>query len=162
DQRAHGAPGPGRHLFGCRRRSLRRRRGSGRGHGRGRGRGRGNSHGTLTGDLSSAGDRRSAVLFAVRSAHGPVVTRARISVTAPQAATIHQPGRLAATNPARIPPCRLPLSTDPITATPSDVPTWRLVEATPAATPACCRGIPDTAELVIGALTRPIPMPKIT
>jgi hypothetical protein len=60
-----------------------------------------------------------------------------MTMTAPQAATIHQPGWLAGTNPVLIGPCRLPLSTDPMTATPSDVPTCLLVDATPAATPAC-------------------------
>ena len=47
-------------------------------------------------------------------------------------------------------------------ATPSALPTWRLVEATAAATPACSRGMPDTAVLVIGALTKPNPMPQTT
>ena len=85
----------------------------------------------------------------------------RMSTIAPQAATIHHPSWLAGTNPVRIAPCRLPLSTEPMTATPSDVPTCRLVDATPAATPACWRGMPDTAALVIGAFTRPNPAPKI-
>src|SRR5207247_940918 len=48
-------------------------------------------------------------------------------------------------------------STEPITATPRAAPTWRLVDATAAATPACSRGMPDTAVLVIGAFTRPKP-----
>ena len=39
------------------------------------------------------------------------------------------PSWLAGTNPVRIAPCRLPLSTEPMTATPSDVPTCRLVDA---------------------------------
>ena len=50
----------------------------------------------------------------------------------------------------------------PTTATPSDWPTWRLVEAMAAATPAWERGMPDTAVLVIGAFTMPVPIPKIT
>ena len=112
--------------------------------------------------MPAAGSSRAAVRAAVRRAQRPVVVMPRISISAPQAATIHQPGWLAGTNPVRIAPCRLPLSTEPITATPSDVPTCRLVDATPAATPACWRGMPDTAALVIGAFTRPNPTPKIT
>ena len=50
----------------------------------------------------------------------------------------------------------------PTTATPRDWPTWRLVEAMAAATPAWARGMPDTAVLVIGAFTMPVPIPKIT
>ena len=76
------------------------------------------------------------------------------------AAIIHQPGRVADANPAAIEPCRFAASTEPITATPTDEPTWRLVEAMPDATPACDRGIPDTAEFVIGAFTKPMPMPN--
>ena len=51
-------------------------------------------------------------------------------------------------------------STAPTTATPSVCPNCRLVEATAAATPACARGIPDTAVLVIGAFTKPNPIPN--
>jgi hypothetical protein len=47
-----------------------------------------------------------------------------------------------------------------VTATPSDWPTWRLVEAIPDATPAWVTGMPDTAAYVIGAFTMPAPMPK--
>ena len=50
----------------------------------------------------------------------------------------------------------------PTTATPSVWPTWREVVAIAAATPAWARGIPDTAALVIGALTNPKPSPKTT
>ena len=48
----------------------------------------------------------------------------------------------------------------PTTATPSVTPTWRLVEATAAATPAWAAGMPDTAVLVIGGLTSPEPAPE--
>ena len=41
-------------------------------------------------------------------------------------------------------------------------PIWRLADAHPAATPACSRGMPDTAELVMAAFTKPAPAPKIT
>jgi hypothetical protein len=41
-------------------------------------------------------------------------------------------------------------------------PTWRLVEATEAATPACARGMPDMAVLEMGGLTNPKPTPKTT
>ena len=48
----------------------------------------------------------------------------------------------------------------PTTATPSVWPTCRDVVAMADATPAWARGIPDTAALVIGALTKPKPSPK--
>src|SRR6266567_2970428 len=51
---------------------------------------------------------------------------------------------------------------EPVTATPRDEPICLLVEATAPATPACSIGMPDTAVLVIGALTSPHPMPKMT
>ena len=50
----------------------------------------------------------------------------------------------------------------PTTATPRVDPTWREVEAMAEATPACARGIPETAALVMGALTKPKPMPNTT
>ena len=49
-----------------------------------------------------------------------------------------------------------------MTATPSDEPTCLLVEATPAATPACDRGMPETVLFVIGAFTMPKPSPNST
>ena len=54
------------------------------------------------------------------------------------------------------------MTMEPVTATPSDWPTWRLAEAMAAATPACATGMPDTAALVIGAFTRPNPTPTVT
>lgn len=48
---------------------------------------------------------------------------------------------------------------DPVTATPRAEPTWRLVEAIAAATPACARGIPVTAVFDTGAFTIPNPSP---
>ena len=45
-------------------------------------------------------------------------------------------------------------ATAPTMAIPSEAPIWRLVDAMAAATPAWARGMPDTAVLVIGALTR--------
>jgi hypothetical protein len=50
--------------------------------------------------------------------------------------------------------------TDPDIATPRVIPTWRLVDATAAATPAIETGIPETAEVVIGGLIVPLKMPK--
>ena len=47
-----------------------------------------------------------------------------------------------------------------MTAMPRHWPIWRLVEAMPEATPACETGMPDTAVYVIGAFTRPPPMPN--
>jgi hypothetical protein len=90
----------------------------------------------------------------------PVVTRASASTTAPIPATSHQAGLVADANPAANEPCRLAVRIEPTTATPSDEPTWRLVEAIPAAVPARARGIPATALLVIGAFTQPMPMPS--
>src|SRR6202020_53536 len=53
-------------------------------------------------------------------------------------------------------------TSDPTTATPNVWPICRDVDAMAAATPACARGIPETAVLVIGAFTNPNPMPKTT
>ena len=50
----------------------------------------------------------------------------------------------------------------PTTATPSVWPNCREVVAIAEATPACARGIPDTAAFVIGAFTKPKPSPKMT
>ncbi len=50
---------------------------------------------------------------------GPVVMRARTITAAPQAAMIHQPGRVAAANPDGNGRRRFAVSTDPMTATPS-------------------------------------------
>ena len=50
----------------------------------------------------------------------------------------------------------------PTIATPIAWPNWREVVAIAAATPAWARGIPETAALVIGALTNPKPRPKTT
>ena len=45
---------------------------------------------------------------------------------------------------------------------PRHCPICRLVEAIPEATPACETGMPDTAVYVIGAFTRPPPIPNTT
>ncbi|MGN6723953.1 MAG: hypothetical protein ACTHJM_15195 [Marmoricola sp.] len=49
----------------------------------------------------------------------------------------------AVASPVLSGPWRRPNAIAPSTATPSATPTWRLVEATAAATPACDRGIVD-------------------
>jgi hypothetical protein len=67
---------------------------------------------------------------------------------------------VACANPRPISPPRPPTATAPKTATPSVSPTWRLVVATAAATPACAAGIPDTAVLAIGGLTSAKPKPN--
>ncbi len=85
----------------------------------------------------------------------PVVYRARAITATPAPVMIHQPGRVALANPGGSGPCRFAASTEPMTATPSKGPTCRLVDAIPAATPACDLGIPATALLVIGAFTSP-------
>ena len=76
--------------------------------------------------------------------------------------TIHQPACVAWANPVANEPTSADAATEPITAIPSELPTWRLVEATAAATPAWVRGMPDTAVLVIGAFTMPNPAPNTT
>jgi hypothetical protein len=67
---------------------------------------------------------------------------------------------VAAANSGPIAPPKPPAATAPNTATPSVMPTWRLVVATAAATPACAGGIPDTAVLAIGGLTSAKPKPN--
>src|SRR5260370_23623103 len=110
----------------------------------------------------SSGSRRRAVASAVRLAQRVVVTMPSASTPAPQPVTIHQPTWLAAARLVASGPCKREVTADPTTATPSDWPICRLVEATAAATPACDRGMPDTALLVIGVLTRPKPAPNST
>ena len=74
---------------------------------------------------------------------------------------IHQPGCVRGAKPRPSAPATPPPAIAPITATPSVIPTCRLVDATAAATPACDGGMPDTAVFVIGGLTSPDPNPKI-
>src|SRR5215207_4083650 len=88
-----------------------------------------------------------------------VATSPSTSTTAPKAVSVHQPGWLAAARSAW-PACDATIA--PTTATPSVWPNCREVVAIAAATPAWARGMPDTAALVIGALTNPNPIPKIT
>src|SRR4051812_10854554 len=71
--------------------------------------------------------------------------------------SVHQAGRVAGDKPARVTP---EVTIAPMTATPSVWPTCREVVAIAAATPAWARGIPDTAALVTGALTKPRPRPN--
>lgn len=82
------------------------------------------------------------------------------STASPHPVTIHQPTWLASANPDRSGPFSTETTAEPITATPTDWPTWRLVDATAAATPACACGMPDMAVFVIGALTTPNPRPN--
>ena len=80
-------------------------------------------------------------------------------IAAPPPAMIHQPTWLASAKPGR----KALQRGEHGGAHHRDAkrrPTCRLVEATAAATPACVRGIPETAAFVIGALTRPKPMPR--
>src|SRR5271169_1750504 len=106
------------------------------------------------------GIRRLAVRRAVSRAHAPLTSRPRQSTATPQPVTTHQPTWLALAKPSLNGPCSAEIVADPMMATPSDEPTCLLVEATPAATPACDRGIPDTVLFVIGALPMPKPSPK--
>ena len=55
-----------------------------------------------------------------------------------------------------------PATIEPVIATPSAFPVCQLADATEAATPAWLSGMPDTAVLEIGALTRPQPSPSAT
>ena len=58
-------------------------------------------------------------------------------------------------------PCTwLAATTVPDTATPRAAPTWQLVDAMAAATPACDSGIPATALFVMAGFTMPSPTPK--
>ena len=70
----------------------------------------------------------------------------------------HHTGWVAST---RSGPSAAPATSEPPTATPIAWPTWRLVVAVAAATPDRSADMPDTAVVVIGALTVPAPMPKI-
>src|ERR1041385_326315 len=72
----------------------------------------------------------------------------------------HQPPRAAVTNAGPMPLWADALTIEPITAMPRAAPTWRLVEAMAAATPAWERGMPETAVFVMGALTKPKPRPN--
>ncbi|MGO9972474.1 MAG: hypothetical protein ACLP01_06640 [Solirubrobacteraceae bacterium] len=73
----------------------------------------------------------------------------------PQPATTAHAAWLARTKPAE-----LPAMIAPVTATPTAAPIWRQVEAIAPATPAWSSGMPESAALVIGGLTRPEPAPK--
>src|ERR1700678_2694523 len=120
----------------------------------------GTSHPARAGTGSSFAVTRDAARAALARPVRPVVHTASASTTAPQATMIHQPGLVAAAKPVRIDPCRFAASTDPMIATPSEAPTCRDVDAIPEATPACDRGMPDTALFVIGAFTQPMPIPS--
>ena len=99
---------------------------------------------------------RSAVVFA----HRLVLMNPASKVAAPQPATLHQPAWLASAKPVRTAPCSADSTADPMTATPSEVPTCRLVEAIAAASPAWDGGMLDTAVLLIAGFTMPTPIPK--
>jgi len=96
----------------------------------------------------------------VRRAIAVVVAAPTTNTVAPKPTITHSAGRLAAMKSAANMPERCELRMDPTIATPRLVPMLRLVVATAAATPAWLRGIPDTAVLVIGALTTPCPTPN--
>src|SRR5271165_358561 len=103
-----------------------------------------------------------------KSATRPVVAWAQYVVDpqpnsrmmAPQPVMIHQIGCVAWVKSD--PFAWLALTTVPATATPSAAPTCRPVEAMAAATPACDKGMPATALLVIAGLTIPRPTPNNT
>src|SRR5262245_21798771 len=107
---------------------------------------------------SASGLSSAAVRLADAPARVVVATTPSAKTAAPQAASSHQAGWLAVVRD--VPAWEATIA--PITATPSVWPTWREVVAIAAATPAWARGIPDTAAFVIGALTRPKPIPNST
>jgi len=112
----------------------------------------------VTGNLLESVGQPFAVTFGGSTGHFPVESKARRSTATPQPAMTAHAAWLAVVNPVPMPAATM----EPMTATPRDAPIWRLVEATAPATPACSMGIPDTAVLVIGAVTRPEPIPKMT
>ena len=75
----------------------------------------------------------------------------RTSTANPQPDMIHHPTWLAAAKLTS--PERAAATAEPMTATPSDWPSCRLVDATAAATPDWDGGIPETAVKVIGEFT---------
>src|SRR5262249_59890267 len=83
----------------------------------------------------------------------------KMRIPMPQPAMTHQPTWLADANePAKF--AFSPAATaEPIAATPSDWPIWRLVDAIAAATPACGAGIPGTAGVGVGGVGHPKPTP---
>ena len=95
---------------------------------------------------------------AVSSAQPVVVIRPSATIKSPQPVTSHQPGWVPVARRAGSVVATTAIA--PTSATPSDWPTWRLVEATAEATPACAGGMPETAVFVIGGLTEPKPIPK--
>ena len=105
----------------------------------------------------------SAVRWAVPRAHGDVATRPSDQHyrSAPGQDPPAGPAGQREVEVVRA-CCNEADTSEPTTATPRVWPTWREVEAMAAATPAWARGMPETAVLVIGAFTKPKPMPKIT
>src|SRR6185437_6768630 len=93
-----------------------------------------------------------AASVAVRCAHALVVTTPRMKTATPQPVMMVQPRWLADEKPPANEPLIRDVTTAPRTATPRAAPVCRLVDAIAAATPACDRGMPEAAELVIGAL----------
>src|SRR5260370_16766333 len=117
------------------------------------------AYGAATGSLGSSDISRAAVRAAVARAQRPVVTRPVTRTTTPQPAMMSQPAWLAGTKPVPSGPCRAEAIADPVSATPSDPPTWRLVEATAAATPPSPPPIPHPAALLTARSPHPLPPP---
>src|SRR5271170_5818057 len=91
-------------------------------------------------------------------AHGVLEAQPSSRTRAPHPVMIHQIGCVASVKPN--PFAWLAATTVPATATPSAAPTCRPVDAIAAATPACDKGMPATALLVIAGLTIPRPSPN--
>src|SRR5580692_4988887 len=105
----------------------------------------------------------SYTLAAARSPLGPVNSAAASAQATPHAVTrIHTRWVDAVNTDASArrsvpPPSDPPVRSEPMIAIPRTLPTWRDVDTVADATPACSGGMPVTALLVIGGLTRPNP-----
>ena len=103
----------------------------------------------------------AAARAAVPRAQRPVLSSPSTTMPRPSPSTIHHTPCAAPVN--AVPPwARAGPTIVPEIATPRAVPVCRPAEASEAATPAIERGIPETAELVIGGLTVPRKTPNST
>src|SRR5580700_401372 len=111
-------------------------------------------------DCSGPSDssNRCATRFVLARDHAVSDARPSTSTAAPQAVITHQMACVAVVK--SVPRAWLMATIVPETATPMAAPTWRLVEAMAAATPAWDNGIPATALLEIAGFTMPRPTPN--
>ncbi len=104
--------------------------------------------------------RRNATLSALARARDPVDTSPSTVIARPYPTISQKTTWVEAAKSARCADSIPAPATDPASATPREMPTCRLVEATAAASPAWERGIPETAVFVIGEFTHPSPTPN--